>query len=197
MSDYADALNSGLHSLTSLVVGTQTLADTLAHVADLACTAIPGADVAGLTLLKNGSPATPIFTDARSPEIDRAQYDAGTGPCLDAMKLNEVMRIDSTHTEDRWPEFSDAARKHGIQSTLSLPMVVDGESVGALNLYATAVIEQAKGMLMAAQSCSADEAFDLLVRASQRSNRKLRDIAQELVDKAQYRRGASPPAGPS
>jgi len=45
-----------------------------------------------------------------------------------------------------------------------------------------AVIEQAKGMIMARQQCSADEAFALLVRASSTSNRKLRDIAQLIVD---------------
>ncbi|HEX8770457.1 MAG TPA: GAF and ANTAR domain-containing protein [Acidimicrobiales bacterium] len=44
------------------------------------------------------------------------------------------------------------------------------------------VIGQAKGILMARQACDADEAFDMLRRASQRANRKLRDIAQELVD---------------
>jgi GAF domain-containing protein len=44
-----------------------------------------------------------------------------------------------------------------------------------------AEIEQAKGILMATQRCSAEEAFDLLRRASQRENRKLRDIAVEIV----------------
>jgi GAF domain-containing protein len=45
-----------------------------------------------------------------------------------------------------------------------------------------AVIEQAKGILMSQRRCDAQEAFALLVVASQRSNRKLRDIAQALVD---------------
>ena len=44
-----------------------------------------------------------------------------------------------------------------------------------------AEIEQAKGILMATQRCTADEAFDLLRRASQRENRKLRDVAAEIV----------------
>ena len=44
-----------------------------------------------------------------------------------------------------------------------------------------AEIEQAKGILMATQRCTADEAFDLLRRASQRENRKLRDVAADLV----------------
>lgn len=47
------------------------------------------------------------------------------------------------------------------------------------------VIEQAKGMLMAAHRCSADEAFDMLRRRSQAENRKLRDLAADLVADAQ------------
>jgi hypothetical protein len=45
-----------------------------------------------------------------------------------------------------------------------------------------AVIEQAKGMLMSDHRISADEAFQRLTQLSQRSNRKLRDVAQRLVD---------------
>jgi len=44
-----------------------------------------------------------------------------------------------------------------------------------------ATIEQAKGILMGAQHCSAEKAFQILVRASQRENRKLREIADDLV----------------
>ncbi len=47
-----------------------------------------------------------------------------------------------------------------------------------------AQIEQAKGILMASQRCGPEEAFDLLRRASQRENRKLRDIAAEIVERA-------------
>jgi GAF domain-containing protein len=47
-----------------------------------------------------------------------------------------------------------------------------------------AVIEQAKGVLVAQRSCTPDEAFELLVAASQRANRKLRDVAQKVLDSA-------------
>ncbi|HVE46462.1 MAG TPA: GAF and ANTAR domain-containing protein [Acidimicrobiales bacterium] len=50
-----------------------------------------------------------------------------------------------------------------------------------------AVIEQAKGILMA-QGRTADEAFQILVRASQRENTKLREVAGELVRRAEQRR---------
>jgi GAF domain-containing protein len=45
-----------------------------------------------------------------------------------------------------------------------------------------AVIEQAKGIVMADRRCDADKAFQQLTELSQRSNRKLRDVAQALVD---------------
>ena len=47
-----------------------------------------------------------------------------------------------------------------------------------------AVIEQAKGIVMAQRRCGADDAFQVLVARSQEANRKLRDIAQEVVDEA-------------
>lgn len=43
------------------------------------------------------------------------------------------------------------------------------------------VIGQAKGILMATGAITDEEAFEILVRASQRENRKLRDVAADLV----------------
>jgi GAF domain-containing protein len=48
-------------------------------------------------------------------------------------------------------------------------------------LISRAGIEQAKGILMATQRISADEAFDRLRQRSQTENRKLRDIAADVV----------------
>ena len=51
-----------------------------------------------------------------------------------------------------------------------------------------AVIEQAKGVLMAQRHVDADQAFDILREASQRYNRKLRDIATGIVDSTREQR---------
>ncbi|MFD0484781.1 ANTAR domain-containing protein [Kineococcus sp. GCM10028916] len=48
-------------------------------------------------------------------------------------------------------------------------------------MQSRAVIEQAKGVLMARLGCTADEAFQHLATRSQHTNRKLREIATELV----------------
>lgn len=42
-------------------------------------------------------------------------------------------------------------------------------------------IDQALGVLMVQEGCRADEAFDLLRRHSQNTNRKLRDVAVEVI----------------
>ncbi|MEE6257448.1 GAF and ANTAR domain-containing protein [Plantactinospora sonchi] len=47
-----------------------------------------------------------------------------------------------------------------------------------------AVIEQAKGIIMGERRCTADEAFALLVKVSQNSNRKVREVAAALVTQA-------------
>jgi AmiR/NasT family two-component response regulator len=47
-----------------------------------------------------------------------------------------------------------------------------------------AVIEQAKGIIMGERRCTADDAFALLTKVSQDSNRKVRDVAAALVARA-------------
>jgi hypothetical protein len=46
------------------------------------------------------------------------------------------------------------------------------------------VIEQAKGIIMANSHCDEERAFEILRRASQRTNIKLREVARQIVLKA-------------
>jgi hypothetical protein len=46
------------------------------------------------------------------------------------------------------------------------------------------VIEQAKGVLIARTACQPEEAFDILRRASQRTNVRVRDLAADIVSRA-------------
>jgi GAF domain-containing protein len=56
-------------------------------------------------------------------------------------------------------------------------------------LESRVVIEQAKGVLMGRHGWSADEAFDELRRRSQERNRKLREVAAEVVSAVPRQRG--------
>ena len=55
-------------------------------------------------------------------------------------------------------------------------------------LKSRAEIDQATGIIMAATGCSADDAFQRLRQQSQHENIKLRDIAHEIVTRAQRNR---------
>ncbi len=212
--------------LAHVVVPNEDLDATLQRVAELALHEVDDCDMAGITLLRDGRPVTAVFTDPEALEIDAAQYDSGSGPCLDAFRTGEILRITDTIVETRWPEFCVQAAAAGIRSTLSLPLVVGDTSLGALNLYShakngfsehatalvfsaqaavvlansqaywaahhlsaqleialasRATIEQAKGILMATHGCTADEAFEMLRTESNKTNRKLREIADDVI----------------
>jgi hypothetical protein len=55
-----------------------------------------------------------------------------------------------------------------------------------------AVIEQAKGIIMGSTGCDADAAFGVLSKQSQYTNRKLREVAEELVAQKARRHGPAP-----
>jgi GAF domain-containing protein len=57
-----------------------------------------------------------------------------------------------------------------------------------LAMESRATIEQAKGVLMAQRHVDAEQAFEILREASQRYNRKLREIAAGIVDSTQNHR---------
>jgi AmiR/NasT family two-component response regulator len=67
-------------------------------------------------------------------------------------------------------------------------------------LISRAVIDHAVGILMAQQRCDEDTAFDILRRASQNRNIKLRELATEIVatvsGNAPERDTFQPPAAP-
>lgn len=66
-------------------------------------------------------------------------------------------------------------------------------------LHSRSAIDQAIGIIMGERSCSPDDAFQILVRVSQHSNAKLRDIAHALLqratDGADAVGGGTPPGG--
>ena len=125
-----------LIALAGILVTEQSLGKTLRQVLELACAALAGGDEGGITLLEAEGPDTAIATSGAARRVDRSQYDARTGgPCLEAYRRQQILRIDSTASDRRWPEFSRAAAAEGLGSTLSIPLVVSGDGLGALNIY--------------------------------------------------------------
>lgn len=195
---------------------------TLRSVVAAAVALVPGADEGSISVI---SGRRQVQSEAASSEfarqVDALQQEAGQGPCLDAVYEQETVCVSDTSTDERWPKFCVRAHEAGAASMLALQLFVDGDNLGALNLYAREpqafdgesehvgalfaahaaiafsaarresqlrravstreLIGQGQGILMERHKVSADQAFAMLIAASQQANVKLRDVADTLV----------------
>ena len=132
--------------------------------------------------------------DNRWPEFIAAAREAGVLSCLSVPLADDQAVLGSLNLYSKTATTYDEAAQEtaflfadqlGVAGANAMAYAEAYELSQQLQkaLESRAVIEQAKGILMQAQGCDADEAFRILVRASQNHNRKLRAIAAELVDR--------------
>lgn len=129
------AFHDALGELHSLVLSVPQVQSFLDEVAGLAAGAF-GAEVAcGITARYDFHPVTMAASDTRAAIVDEEQYGAGHGPCLEAMATGLVVDVPDQEADHRWGAYRGAALANGVRCSVSLPLLIAGESVGALNLY--------------------------------------------------------------
>lgn len=133
---HEDELAASLSGLSGLLTRQGALEQTLERVAQFAVRAIPGAEGAGLTLLETNRPQTVVATDPFVHAVDDIQYALGEGPCVSAVAQGQTVTSGNLGGEPQWPHFGPRVGRLGIHSALSLPLVLDDQVVGALNVYA-------------------------------------------------------------
>ena len=111
------------------------LESALRAVVLLAGALVDGADEVTVSLAPQGQLLTVVARDAVVEDLDRAQYDAGEGPCLEAGSTGVQFHVHSTDTDERWPTYLPRARERGVRSILSTPLAGPSGAVGALNMY--------------------------------------------------------------
>ncbi|ANN19502.1 histidine kinase [Amycolatopsis orientalis] len=127
--------------LTRLLLAASTPAQVLEQIVAAAYRVVPGADLVSVTLrAPDGTFHTPVDTGKVAVELDAVQYRAGTGPCVDAAAGGSPGHVssDDLAAEPRWPDFSQAAVRHGFTAILSTVLVPDADPPrlpGALNIY--------------------------------------------------------------
>ena len=139
-ADLAD-LEASLTDLAGLVNSSLGLEELLGQVATFAARAIPGADGAGVTLLRVDRADNRIEALAASAPfvaaIDEIQYVIlNEGPCVTAALERRTVRSGSLGGEKMWPRFGPRVGRLGVHSALSLPLLLPGQVVGAINVYA-------------------------------------------------------------
>lgn len=135
VASYPNELWQAVADLSGLLLSEESLETTLRRVGDLAVRCIPGCDAVGVTLLTDGAPSTRAATGGLVYEVDSYQYDIDEGPCLQAVADRQPYQVDEMATCDRWSRWCRHAAERGIHSSLSLPLIVRDEPLGALNLY--------------------------------------------------------------
>jgi GAF domain-containing protein len=222
---------AAFYALAALNFSEESMTSVMERVAVLTKETVPGASEVSVTLVEDREAFTVAFTGQLAVDLDERQYEQDAGPCLSCITDGEPVVIERMGSDERWPDWAQAAVRHGARSSLSIPVPLQPSVSAALNLYSTqerafddeavdiakafasyaavalanmqlyeaqgkvaeqlqaamqsrAVIEQAKGIIMGERLCSAEDAFEILVDLSQRSNRKLRDVAQALVAQA-------------
>lgn len=203
----------------------------LQRIAESAVATVEGCGMASITLSGPQGYSTAASTHAAATEVDRAQYESGEGPCLDAIDTPQVHA--PVFPDDRWPSLGSRPIESGVHSAVSYHLSAASPASadpveGSLNAYGldesafddvarevgfvlavhasaavravarregtedngadlhTAlmsrdVIGQAKGILMERLRVTPDDAFDILRRASQSLNLKLREVAAHLA----------------
>jgi GAF domain-containing protein len=137
----ASDLRAAVGDLAGLVSGSLGLPGLLAEVAAFAVHAIPGADGAGVTLLRLDRIDNMVEALAASApfvaEIDEIQYvTLQEGPCITAALERRTVRSGSLGGEMMWPRFGPRVGRLGVHSALSLPLLLPDQVVGAINVYA-------------------------------------------------------------
>ena len=241
-ADAESGVLGALGALNALQLSLQDYDDFLGEVAALAADVVSPRASCGITTRYDDEPLTVATSDDRAGQLDEAQYCDAAGPCMEAMRSGLIVDVPDQAQDHRWPRYRTRALALGVQCSMSLPLVVGGRSIGALNLYgfdrkdgfgsepraraeifagqaATAValarrhttlsattlqmeqalrsrsvIDQAIGVLMAAEHCDAASAFALLRQHSQNHNRKLRDVAAQVLERASGHPSTSPHA---
>ncbi|MEO6502633.1 MAG: GAF and ANTAR domain-containing protein [Jatrophihabitantaceae bacterium] len=100
---------------------------------------VPGAEHAGITLLRGGKFSTVAPSSELPRRVDAIQYQLTSGPCVDAILQQCIFRTGDLSQDPRWPEFgSRAAQEQGVFSMLGFRLYLENDdSIGGLNLYST------------------------------------------------------------
>jgi GAF domain-containing protein len=167
--------------MQDLLLKTQDVKEMLDELAELSAITLadPAVAFCSITLIRRKKPVTVASSEERALRLDETQYGAGDGPCLSAIRNQVVVHVPDSARESRWPAYSAAAVDAGVGSSLSVPLLLEGEAEAGMNLYST----RSHGFTgedidtVEAYSHHASKALRLAVRISQLADSKTHLLA--------------------
>jgi GAF domain-containing protein len=109
---------------------------TLERAVHVASELVEGCDLAGISVVRGGQVDTPAASHEALRRMDELQFEMEEGPCRDALKQHEVVLVSDLAEDPRWPRWGpQMVEELGVRSSLSLRLFLEGDDLGALNLY--------------------------------------------------------------
>ena len=105
------------------------------RIVDATVVEIGAATGAAITLLQKGRITSPAHSDDRARAVGLAQQETGEGPCVDTSRDERTLRSDDLRHDARWPKWGAAAVEGGVLTVMSFQLFVEGDSMGALDVY--------------------------------------------------------------
>ncbi len=165
-ADTPGDIAASIVEMQTLLLDTETTQEFLAELARLAVLTVGDGLSCGITVQTNGRPLTVAYTDPLAAQADEVQYELDQGPCLHALRTGTRVSIRDLARDQRWPGYAATALKHGIRSSLSLPLSNGREVIGAFNLYSrvTEAFGEAAGRRAESFAQNASGALSIAVR---------------------------------
>jgi GAF domain-containing protein len=125
--------------LQDLVLKTEDVKELLDELAVFTALTLsdPAVAFCSITLIRRKKPLTVASSEKGAVRLDESQYRVGDGPCLAAIREQTVIHLPDVSRENRWPDYTASARAEGVGSSLSVPMILEGEAEAGLNMYCT------------------------------------------------------------
>lgn len=112
--------------------------DTLDAIVVAARAAVPGFNHVCVTVVAaDGAVTTMASTSNLVRDMDSLQYQLGEGPCLSAVRDEELVMAQYLDREERWPRYTARAVEAGVRSQMAVRLSTDEEVLGSLNFYST------------------------------------------------------------
>jgi GAF domain-containing protein len=134
VDDY-QAIYQATGELSRLLLEENQLETTLMSIGRLAASVIPSCEEAGVTLESRGQVEVRVSTGPTAEKVDSYQYEIEEGPCVAAADSHLPVLIEDMAQEERWPRFASLAASLGVKSSYAIPMILNDEMIGVLNLY--------------------------------------------------------------
>jgi transcriptional regulator with GAF, ATPase, and Fis domain len=128
-----------------------------------------------VTMMRERTAVTVASSGPQAARMDEIQYSIGDGPCMTAARNCETVLLtdvlDSTALPMQWGNYGAGVAGSGIRSVLAVPLLLDGEAQGALNLYSTSANAFDRSAVAAAERSAvrASPMLRLAVQAAQLS----------------------------